>query len=104
MSRQCVFDWQLLMETGNGYRCLGCLGNTAGAHCERCKEGYYRQQDGDCCLPCRCHPQGMGHPQGLMSLWLGFGFVFQPGMRGGVHPQQIVLPLWIQPLAFLCMV
>uniref|UniRef100_A0A8C2UE08 Laminin subunit gamma 2 n=1 Tax=Coturnix japonica TaxID=93934 RepID=A0A8C2UE08_COTJA len=58
MSRQCVFDWQLLMETGNGYRCLGCMGNTAGVHCERCKDGYYRQWDGDCCLPCHCHPHG----------------------------------------------
>ncbi|NXS57442.1 LAMC2 protein, partial [Brachypteracias leptosomus] len=58
MSRQCVFDWHLLRETGNGYRCLGCLGNTEGAHCERCKEGFFRQRDEDCCLPCRCHPQG----------------------------------------------
>ncbi|NXC41082.1 LAMC2 protein, partial [Penelope pileata] len=63
MSRQCVFDWQLLVETGNGYRCLGCLGNTAGARCERCKEGHFRQRDGDCCLPCRCHPQGSLSPQ-----------------------------------------
>ncbi|NXX15564.1 LAMC2 protein, partial [Podargus strigoides] len=58
MSRQCVFDWQLLRETGNGYRCLGCLGNTEGPRCERCKEGFFRQHEGDCCLPCRCHPQG----------------------------------------------
>uniref|UniRef100_A0A8B9VNX8 Laminin subunit gamma 2 n=1 Tax=Anas zonorhyncha TaxID=75864 RepID=A0A8B9VNX8_9AVES len=63
MSRQCVFDWHLLMETGNGYRCLGCLGNTEGPHCERCKEGYFRQHNGDCCLPCRCHPQGSLSPQ-----------------------------------------
>ncbi|NXT50400.1 LAMC2 protein, partial [Pluvianellus socialis] len=63
MSRQCIFDWQLLRETGNGYRCLGCLGNTEGAHCERCKEGFFRQREEDCCLPCRCHPQGALSPQ-----------------------------------------
>ncbi|NXJ77186.1 LAMC2 protein, partial [Trogon melanurus] len=58
MSRQCIFDWQLLRDTGNGYRCLGCLGNTEGAHCERCKEGFFRRQEEDYCLPCCCHPQG----------------------------------------------
>ncbi|NXN29400.1 LAMC2 protein, partial [Nycticryphes semicollaris] len=63
MSRQCVFDWHLLRETGNGYRCLGCLGNTEGVHCERCKEGFFRQQERDCCLPCHCHPQGALSPQ-----------------------------------------
>uniref|UniRef100_A0A663EJU8 Laminin subunit gamma 2 n=1 Tax=Aquila chrysaetos chrysaetos TaxID=223781 RepID=A0A663EJU8_AQUCH len=63
MSRQCVFDWHLLRETGNGYRCLGCLGNTEGVHCERCKEGFFRQREEDCCLPCRCHPQGALSPQ-----------------------------------------
>ncbi|NXI51249.1 LAMC2 protein, partial [Chloroceryle aenea] len=63
MSRQCVFDWHLLRETGNGYRCLSCLGNTEGTHCERCKDGFFRQRDEDCCLPCRCHPQGSLSPQ-----------------------------------------
>ncbi|KFP19203.1 Laminin subunit gamma-2, partial [Egretta garzetta] len=63
MSRQCIFDWHLLRETGNGYRCLGCLGNTEGAHCERCKEGFFRQREDDCCLPCHCHPQGALGPQ-----------------------------------------
>ncbi|NXQ84474.1 LAMC2 protein, partial [Nyctibius grandis] len=58
MSRQCIFDPQLLRETGNGYRCLGCVGNTEGAHCERCRVSFYRRRDGDFCLPCRCHPQG----------------------------------------------
>ncbi|NXX75046.1 LAMC2 protein, partial [Urocolius indicus] len=63
MSRQCIFDWQLLRETGNGYRCLGCVGNTAGARCERCKDGFFRQHGGLCCLPCRCHPHGSFSPQ-----------------------------------------
>ncbi|NXT10478.1 LAMC2 protein, partial [Prunella fulvescens] len=58
LSRQCVFDWQLLRDTGSGYRCLGCLGNTEGAHCERCKEGFFRRPGQRCCLPCLCHPAG----------------------------------------------
>ncbi|XP_051480915.1 laminin subunit gamma-2 [Apus apus] len=63
MSRQCVFDWQLLQETGNGFRCLGCGGNTAGPRCERCRDGFFRQREGNCCLPCHCHPQGSLSPQ-----------------------------------------
>ncbi|NWV77937.1 LAMC2 protein, partial [Dasyornis broadbenti] len=58
MSRQCIFDWQLLRDTGNGYRCLGCLGNTEGARCERCKDGFFRRRREQCCLPCHCHPWG----------------------------------------------
>ncbi|XP_054980794.1 laminin subunit alpha-1 [Sorex araneus] len=39
--------------------CLRCLGNTEGAHCERCAEGFY----GDAvtaknCRACECHGQG----------------------------------------------
>ncbi|NXN86124.1 LAMC2 protein, partial [Bombycilla garrulus] len=63
MSRQCVFDWQLLRETGNGYRCLGCLGNTEGPRCERCKHGFFRRQGERCCLPCLCHTWGSLSPQ-----------------------------------------
>ncbi|NXI30726.1 LAMC2 protein, partial [Sterrhoptilus dennistouni] len=63
MSRQCVFDWQLLRETGNGYRCLGCQGHTEGVHCERCKDGFFRRQGQQCCLPCLCHPWGSLSPQ-----------------------------------------
>ncbi|NXR10761.1 LAMC2 protein, partial [Semnornis frantzii] len=78
MSRQCIFDWYLLRETGNGYRCLGCLGNTEGVHCERCKEGFFRQWDQDCCLPCRCHPQGSLSPQCDSDGWCSC----KPGVMG----------------------
>ncbi|NWH33994.1 LAMC2 protein, partial [Chloropsis hardwickii] len=63
MSRQCIFDWQLLRETGDGYRCLGCLGNTEGRHCERCKPGFFRRRGERCCLPCLCHAAGSLSPQ-----------------------------------------
>lgn len=70
MSRQCVFDWQLLRDTGNGFRCLGCQGHTEGAHCERCQQGFYRQHGGLCCLPCLCHPWGTCTVlPGLRGLW-----------------------------------
>ncbi|XP_021380829.2 laminin subunit gamma-2 [Lonchura striata] len=63
MSRQCIFDWQLLRETGNGYRCLGCLGNTEGPRCERCQDGFFRRRGEQCCLPCLCHPWGSLGPR-----------------------------------------
>ncbi|NXX41092.1 LAMC2 protein, partial [Tricholaema leucomelas] len=78
MSRQCIFDWHLLRETGNGYRCLGCLGNTEGARCERCKEGFFRQRDRDCCLPCHCHPHGSLSPQCDSDGWCSC----KPGVMG----------------------
>ncbi|NXM81006.1 LAMC2 protein, partial [Oenanthe oenanthe] len=63
MSRQCIFDWQLLRETGDGYRCLGCRGNTEGPRCERCRDGFFRRQGEQCCGPCLCHPWGSLSPQ-----------------------------------------
>uniref|UniRef100_A0A8C3P7R2 Laminin subunit gamma 2 n=1 Tax=Chrysemys picta bellii TaxID=8478 RepID=A0A8C3P7R2_CHRPI len=65
-SSQCIFDRDLLRETGNGYRCLNCIDNTDGVHCERCKEEFYHQRDGESCLPSRwghrrsCKPGVMG--------------------------------------------
>ncbi|NXT01000.1 LAMC2 protein, partial [Jacana jacana] len=104
MSRQCVFDWHLLRETGNGYRCLGCQGNTEGVRCERCKEGFFRQQERNCCLPCHCHPQGALSPQCDSDGWCicksgvmgkkcdqcqpGFEFLSEAGcQRSGQSPQ-----------------
>ncbi|NXD40462.1 LAMC2 protein, partial [Copsychus sechellarum] len=63
MSRQCIFDWQLLQETGNGLRCLGCRGNTEGPRCERCRDGFFRRRGQQCCQPCLCHPWGSLSPQ-----------------------------------------
>ncbi|XP_045372599.2 laminin subunit gamma-2 [Camelus bactrianus] len=57
-SRQCVFDQELHRLTGNGFRCLHCSDNTGGIHCERCKEGFYRQRERDRCLPCNCDSKG----------------------------------------------
>uniref|UniRef100_A0A8C5U228 Laminin subunit gamma 2 n=1 Tax=Malurus cyaneus samueli TaxID=2593467 RepID=A0A8C5U228_9PASS len=63
MSRKCIFDWQLLRDTGNGYRCLDCQGNTEGTRCEHCKDGFFRRRGEQCCLPCHCHPWGALSPQ-----------------------------------------
>ncbi|XP_036199120.1 laminin subunit gamma-2 isoform X1 [Myotis myotis] len=57
-SRQCVFDPELHRQTGHGFRCLNCNDNTGGIHCERCKEGFYRQRERDRCLPCNCNSKG----------------------------------------------
>nr|XP_010589263.1 laminin subunit gamma-2 [Loxodonta africana] len=57
-SRQCIFDQEIYRQTGNGFRCLSCNDNTDGIHCERCKEGFYRQRERDRCLPCNCNSKG----------------------------------------------
>ncbi|KAM6218305.1 laminin subunit gamma-2 [Rhynchocyon petersi] len=57
-SRQCIFEKELHTQTGNGFRCLNCNDNTDGIHCERCKEGFYRQRERDRCLPCNCNSKG----------------------------------------------
>ncbi|XP_006887813.1 PREDICTED: laminin subunit gamma-2 [Elephantulus edwardii] len=57
-SRQCIFEKELHRQTGNGFRCLNCNDNTDGVHCEKCKEGFYRQRERDRCLPCNCNSKG----------------------------------------------
>uniref|UniRef100_A0A8C6YDU2 Laminin subunit gamma-3 n=1 Tax=Naja naja TaxID=35670 RepID=A0A8C6YDU2_NAJNA len=46
-------------------RCLRCLYNTAGEHCERCQEGFYGNplaaNPATKCAPCNCNPDGSTH-------------------------------------------
>ncbi|ELV12685.1 Laminin subunit gamma-3 [Tupaia chinensis] len=43
-------------------RCLRCLHNTTGAHCERCQDGFHGSAlapgPADKCVPCSCNPEG----------------------------------------------
>ncbi|XP_006834946.1 PREDICTED: laminin subunit gamma-3 [Chrysochloris asiatica] len=43
-------------------RCLRCLYNTTGDHCEHCQEGFYGSalalRPADKCVPCSCTPRG----------------------------------------------
>ncbi|XP_025016968.1 laminin subunit gamma-1-like [Tetranychus urticae] len=59
---ECVFDPELLAETGNGGRCINCTGNTAGPNCERCQEGYYENNFGRC-VACNCDKTGSVNTQ-----------------------------------------
>ncbi|XP_029776916.1 laminin subunit gamma-3 [Suricata suricatta] len=57
-SEECVFDRELFRRTGHGGRCLHCRDHTAGPHCERCQEDFYRWSPRTPCQPCDCHPAG----------------------------------------------
>ncbi|KAM5329584.1 laminin subunit gamma-3 [Glossophaga mutica] len=57
-SEQCVFDRELFRSTGHGGRCLHCRDHTAGPHCQRCRENFYRWNPSTPCQPCDCHPAG----------------------------------------------
>nr|XP_057924701.1 laminin subunit gamma-2 isoform X2 [Doryrhamphus excisus] len=41
-----------------GLRCINCEGNSEGRRCERCKEGFYKQEASLSCTSCGCHAAG----------------------------------------------
>uniref|UniRef100_A0A8L8JDH0 Laminin subunit alpha-2 n=1 Tax=Heligmosomoides polygyrus TaxID=6339 RepID=A0A8L8JDH0_HELPZ len=47
-------------ETG---RCLKCIGDTTGEHCEVCKENHWGSALEHSCKPCGCHHVGADSPQ-----------------------------------------
>ncbi|KFO07577.1 Laminin subunit gamma-1, partial [Balearica regulorum gibbericeps] len=57
-SQECYFDPELYRSTGHGGHCMGCSDNTDGAHCERCRDSFYRLGSEEGCLPCSCNPVG----------------------------------------------
>ncbi|ELR51295.1 Laminin subunit gamma-3, partial [Bos mutus] len=57
-SEECTFDRELFRSSGHGGRCLHCRAHTAGPHCERCQENFYRWSPQTPCQPCDCHPAG----------------------------------------------
>ncbi|TEA29632.1 hypothetical protein DBR06_SOUSAS510221 [Sousa chinensis] len=62
-SEECMFDRELFRSSGHGGRCLRCRDHTAGPHCERCRENFYRWKPQMPCQPCDCHPAGSLHLQ-----------------------------------------
>lgn len=61
-SERCVFDPELFRSTGHGGRCLHCRDHTAGPHCQRCRDNFYRWNPQTPCQPCDCHPAGEWAP------------------------------------------
>ncbi|XP_023556020.1 laminin subunit gamma-3, partial [Octodon degus] len=57
-SEDCTFDHELFRSTGHGGRCHHCRDHTAGPHCERCEDNFYRWDLRAPCQPCDCHPAG----------------------------------------------
>ncbi|GAB0198490.1 laminin subunit gamma-3 [Grus japonensis] len=57
-SDECFYDRELYRRSGHGGRCRNCRDNTAGPHCERCRQNHYRWEQRAACQPCHCHPAG----------------------------------------------
>ncbi|KAM9306899.1 laminin subunit gamma-3 [Pholidichthys leucotaenia] len=57
-SEECVFDMEQYRSTGSGGRCVSCRDNTNGPHCERCKDGHYRNAPEEPCSSCNCNVNG----------------------------------------------
>ncbi|KAL6103705.1 lamc1 [Pungitius sinensis] len=49
---------QYCLRDAGGLHCVDCQGNTAGRHCERCKDGFNLVGATQSCTPCRCNPTG----------------------------------------------
>ncbi|XP_064188612.1 laminin subunit alpha-3-like isoform X1 [Anguilla rostrata] len=70
-------------EDGTG-RCLNCQYNTAGDHCEHCKEGYYGNAIQRTCRVCPCPYTVLSNSfaTSCMELNEGFRCVCRPGYAG----------------------
>uniref|UniRef100_A0A8C2D474 Laminin, gamma 3 n=1 Tax=Cyprinus carpio TaxID=7962 RepID=A0A8C2D474_CYPCA len=58
LADECVFNAEQYRSTGSGGRCVGCRENTAGPHCERCKENFFRSLPQQTCQNCNCNAVG----------------------------------------------
>ncbi|XP_051958195.1 laminin subunit gamma-3 [Xyrauchen texanus] len=58
LADECVFDVEQYRSTGSGGRCIGCRENTAGPHCEQCREHFYRSSLLQTCQYCYCNSLG----------------------------------------------
>lgn len=67
----CTFDQELFRSTGHGGLCLNCRDHTAGQHCERCQENFYRWNEKAQCKPCDCHSAGEWGPTDCPDTFLG---------------------------------
>lgn len=75
-SQECYFDPELYRSTGHGGHCTGCSDNTDGAHCERCRDSFYRLGSEGGCLPCSCNPVGKQQQQMFLL--------------ASLHPQKLI--------------
>ena len=60
----CVFDPILYRSSDKrGGRCVGCRENTGGPFCEKCRDGYHRENIDKSCKACNCNPIGSSRAQ-----------------------------------------
>ncbi|KAG7487412.1 hypothetical protein MATL_G00023120 [Megalops atlanticus] len=87
-------------EDGTG-RCLNCGYNTAGDHCERCKEGYYGNPAQRTCRVCPCPFTSLSSSfaTSCRDLPEGFECVCKPGYTG-LRCERCASGYYGNPMAF----
>nr|XP_055055591.1 laminin subunit gamma-3 [Misgurnus anguillicaudatus]XP_055055592.1 laminin subunit gamma-3 [Misgurnus anguillicaudatus]XP_055055593.1 laminin subunit gamma-3 [Misgurnus anguillicaudatus] len=89
LADECVFDVEQYRSTGHGGRCVGCRGNTAGPHCETCRENFYRSSPQQPCQNCNCNALGSMSMQcngeGVCVCWPGVSGVKCDICKSGFH-------------------
>ncbi|XP_073695806.1 laminin subunit gamma-3 [Garra rufa] len=89
LADECVFDAEQYRSTGSGGRCVGCRENTAGPHCERCRENFFRSLPQQSCQNCNCNAMGsmslQCDPEGVCMCWPGVSGVKCDICKSGFH-------------------